>query len=42
MMMMARAVATLQFRPKYGRWLVHQLGAYCLPEDLPPCPPSAE
>ncbi len=35
-MMMARAVATLQYRPECGRWLVHQLGDYCLPEDLPP------
>jgi len=36
--MMARAVATLQFRPDSGRWLVHQLGDYCLPEDLPALP----
>ncbi len=35
---MARAVATLQFRPESGRWLVHQLGDYCLPEDLPDLP----
>ena len=25
-MMMAWAVATLQFRPESGRWLVHELG----------------
>lgn len=37
-MIMARTVATLQFRPETGRWLVHQLGDYCLPEDLPPLP----
>jgi hypothetical protein len=37
-MIMARAVATLQFRPEYGRWLVHQMGDYCLPEDLPALP----
>jgi hypothetical protein len=37
-MMMTRAVATLQFRPESGRWLVHQLGDYCLPEDLPDLP----
>ncbi len=37
-MMMARAVATLQYRPESGRWLVHELGDYCLPEDLPPLP----
>jgi hypothetical protein len=33
---MTRAIATLQYRPDSGRWLVHQLGEYCLPEDLPP------
>jgi hypothetical protein len=37
-MIMARAIATLQFRPEIGRWLVHQLGDYCLPEDLPALP----
>ena len=37
-MIMVRAVATLQFRPGSGRWLVHQLGDYCLPEDLPALP----
>jgi hypothetical protein len=40
MPIMARAVATLQFRPESGRWQVHQLGDYCLPEDLPPLPAS--
>ncbi len=35
---MARAVATLQFRPETGQWQVHQLGDYCLPEDLPRLP----
>ncbi|MDQ2876638.1 MAG: hypothetical protein M3Y33_18315 [Actinomycetota bacterium] len=34
-MMMARAVATLQFRPEIDGWQVHALGDYCLPEDLP-------
>jgi hypothetical protein len=37
-MIMARAVATLQFRPELDQWRVHQLGEYCLPEDLPPLP----
>jgi hypothetical protein len=37
-MIMARAIATLQFRPEIGRWLVHQLGDYCPPEDLPALP----
>jgi hypothetical protein len=37
-LIMARAVATLQFRPESGRWLLHQLGDYCLPEDLPVLP----
>lgn len=35
-MIMARAIATLQFRPELSEWRVHQLGDYCLPEDLPP------
>ena len=38
MPIMARAVATLQFRPESSRWLVHQLGDYCRPEDLPALP----
>ena len=37
-MIMARAVATLQFRPETGRWKVHALGDYCHPEQLPPLP----
>jgi len=37
-MIMARAVATLQFRPDSGRWLVHALGDYVRPEDLPALP----
>jgi hypothetical protein len=37
-MIMARAIATLQFRPETGRWMVHHLGDYCLPEDLPELP----
>jgi hypothetical protein len=36
---MARAVATVQFRPETGRWHVHALGDYVLPEDLP-VPPA--
>lgn len=35
-MIYARAVATLQYRPEFGEWRVHQLGPPCLPEDLPP------
>lgn len=40
-MIMARAIGTLQFRPEIGRWLVHQLGDYCLPEDLPALPSAS-
>lgn len=34
---MARAIATLQFRPELApQWRVHSLGDYVLAEDLPP------
>jgi len=36
MVIMARAVATIQYRPESGRWLVHALGNYVRPEELPP------
>ena len=37
-MIMVRAIATLQYRPNAGRWLVHALGDYCRPENLPELP----
>jgi len=40
-MVMARAIATLQYRPESERWLVHALGDYCLPENLPTLPPGS-
>jgi hypothetical protein len=37
-MISPRAAATLQYRPESGRWLVHAVGHYVLPEDLPVVP----
>ncbi|GAA1083722.1 hypothetical protein [Pseudonocardia alni] len=35
MIMMARAVATLVWRPELGGWRAHHLGDYVHPRDLP-------
>ncbi len=33
--MMPAAVLTLVWRPEFGRWMVHAIGAYVRPEDVP-------
>lgn len=34
-MIMGAAVITLVWRPEHGGWLVHAMGDYCPPEDVP-------